>query len=168
MLAAAILGLGATALTAHAPQRLQGFFYCNHKDYLDLPNGAVNIVVAGAGFVSHLEGPVVCFTDDEIVYLNPADPRPSSATYTLRDVTGDTIVLSLKALPTPPSSHAITFGGTFEIIGGTGRFAGATGTGGVWSGWADYDDVTMTIGQGYWKFEGPIVLPPKAHCPDKK
>ena len=73
--------------------------------------------------------------------------------------------------PNPPASseHALVFAGTYQIkeSSGTGRFAGATGTG-VLNGWADYDDATMSGGQGYWQFSGNLTLPEKPHCGGRK
>ena len=48
---------------------------------------------------------------------------------TLTDTNGDSLVLAWETEPVGPPGQATDYTGTYRIIGGTGTFAGATGSG---------------------------------------
>ena len=167
--AAAVFGLGASALTA-AGSRFSGYFYCYPQttwDFANVPGvgmvpATCHVTVPGAGYVSNMDGAVVCYTTDETINLLTGQ---GSATFTLRDTTGDMIVLRMDAMnmdPTPATGHTFSFRGTYRVASGTGRFAGATGAG-VFDGWANAAAPTAAgampaTGLGFWEFEGSINL----------
>jgi hypothetical protein len=85
-----------------------------------------HITVIGEGKATHL-GKATAVTTNQLVNLNNGE---STATYTYTAANGDTVVLEMDFQSTvDPISGAVTFEGTYEVTGGTGRFAGATGSG---------------------------------------
>jgi hypothetical protein len=84
------------------------------------------ITVIGQGQATPL-GTATAATTNQLVNLNTGE---STATYTFAAANGDTFVLEEKFLSTfDPTSGRVTFDGTYVVTGGTGRFAGATGSG---------------------------------------
>jgi len=84
------------------------------------------ITVLGEGQVTPL-GKATAATTNQLVNLNTGE---STATYTYAAANGDTVVVEEKFLSTfNPTSGRVTFDGTYVVTGGTGRFAGATGSG---------------------------------------
>ena len=84
-----------------------------------------HITVIGEGQGTHL-GKATTVTTNQLVNL---DTGESSATYTFTAANGDTVVLEEEFLSTFVNPTTVTFEGTYEVTGGTGRFAGATGSG---------------------------------------
>jgi hypothetical protein len=184
LFAAVALGSGTHAFAANQETgRIQGSFTCNAQPLVSVfsipgPNGTLiwlpktlDVVVAGAGSVSHMEGPVVCYSDDEHVDMfNPSDGAyigVGGLTSIMRDRNNNTITMKLDMyvdLASTSKDHPITFHGKYTITGGTGRFAGAQGAG-EWSGWADNNDnppadpTFNPSALGHWEFSGTLVLP---------
>lgn len=139
----------------------------------DLQNGTLDLDFgfAGQGTVCHMPGLVLGFTQDFHLVLNLATGGGTgTATVTLRDAQGDLLVLSLleKIDPEPKGGHNATWNGTYTVLLGTGRYAGASG-GGRFSGWTDFilDPATLDpygsprFGVARWEFAGRLVLPDK-------
>ena len=85
-----------------------------------------HITVIGEGKATHL-GKATAGTTNQLVNL---DNGASTATYTFTAANGDTVVLEEAFQSTvDPISGRVTFEGTYDVTGGTGRFAGATGSG---------------------------------------
>jgi hypothetical protein len=82
------------------------------------------IAVVGRGQGSHL-GTATAVTTDQAVNLLTG---VATATYTLTAANGDTVVLALE-VQTTFLTGAVTFEGSYTVAAGTGRFAGATGSG---------------------------------------
>ena len=135
------LALLAAPLLAQAKDLVpvKGTFDTIHQDtfgFDPLLGPIVSVIVTGEGNISHL-GKTTAFTDDQLGILASG---LLSATYTLTAANGDTLVLWLIG----PSefdvaAQSVTFSGAATVLGGTGRFAGATGTG-TFSGWATFDE----------------------------
>lgn len=183
-LATALLGLGASGLSAKQLP-IRGCFHDTwlSEPILDFSNTppnpptflGINIDLGGAGWVSLMSYPVSFLNNNQTNNMTLAPmkrdglpdllPFHGEGINTLRDRCGSSIILksNVSMDPVPKNGHQVSFSGTYEIIGGTGRFAGATGTGKV-TGWADFDDPTNPLcssGPGYWDFAGTINLPDK-------
>jgi hypothetical protein len=85
----------------------------------------INITVNGDGQARHL-GRTHASTTNQQGHLITGHV---TATYTLAAANGDTLVIEMVADSVFPSSTTVIFEGTYEITGGTGRFAGASGSG---------------------------------------
>ena len=85
------------------------------------------ISVTGEGNATHL-GATSAVTDNQIVNVNTG---MATATYTLTGANGDTVVLEMIFQTIFLPNNAVTFEGTYTVTGGTGRFCGATGSGGL-------------------------------------
>ena len=83
-----------------------------------------HIAVIGEGNATHL-GKATAVTTDQAVNLITGQ---TSATYTFTSANGDTVVLEMEFQTTFLPS-GVTFEGTYSVTEGTGRFAGATGSG---------------------------------------
>ena len=84
----------------------------------------LHVTVTGNGRASYL-GKSTAFTDSQFVSLIDGS---ITATYTLTERNGDTLTLDFVAQGTNVDGGA-TFAGTYTIVGGTGQFAGASGSG---------------------------------------
>lgn len=114
----------------------------------------LHVTVNGRGFASYL-GKTTAFTDDQLVSLIDGS---GTATYTLTGANGETIVLAL-VVPIAGTINVdggVLFSGTYTIIGGSGRFNGATGSG-IFAGSALF--LTETSGIGAFQVVGTISLP---------
>jgi hypothetical protein len=82
------------------------------------------IMVTGSGHATHLGATTAATTDQTVNLITGA----ATATYTLTAANGDTLILSMEfqATFTP---DGVEFEGTYVVVGGTGRFAHATGSG---------------------------------------
>ena len=83
-----------------------------------------HIAVVGRGRALHLGAATAVTTDQAVNLLTGV----ATATYTLTAANGDTVVLALE-FQTTFLPGAVTFEGSYTVAGGTGRFAGATGSG---------------------------------------
>ena len=107
-----------------------------------------HISVTGDGYGLHM-GRSTAVTTDQSVNLITGE---GAATYTLTAANGDTVVLSLEfTIAFQPTG--VTFEGTYVVTGGTGRFAGATGSGSA-SGSATFTG--MSNGFGSFAVDGTI------------
>ena len=133
----------------------QASFDAEFENSLSFP--IVHVTVRGSGQAEHM-GSSAAFTDNEVVnLLNGAGP----ATFTLTGANGDTLVLEDTFQTTPPDAGGhFTFGGTFEVVGGTGRFAGATGGGAV-NGSAQFSGPLGDSGVAEFTFDGTVSSPGK-------
>jgi hypothetical protein len=193
---AAILGLGASFAAACPKERLQGVFYCNHestyRNFITFPSQdpsapagtmvtvptELDLIIAGAGQVTYLEAPVTC---SSIEYSFNLGTMQGAAFFKLRDRTGDVLAMnmSLTLDLSGKSGHLAAYQGTFTIDGksSTGRFSGASGSGGV-QGWAEDDVPGMPVpdsaglffasGQGYWVLNGIVALPEQPRWSGRK
>ncbi len=111
----------------------------------------LHISVTGEGNASHL-GATTAVTTDQLV--NVIDGS-ATATYTLTGASGDTVVLALifQATDIP---GGVAFAGTYTVTGGTGRLAGATGSGSL-TGSAIF--LSPTSGIGSFSVAGTISSP---------
>jgi hypothetical protein len=128
----------------------------------------VNIVVVGIGNISHLGRAVIQIVQhvvDGKTGLEPTFPIGTTF-YELTAANGDklTAQFRMETKNEPPPSGAIqylTFGGTFYITGGTGRFAGALGSADFRGSAVIYPPDSahpMPYGYGEYSFSGRISI----------
>jgi hypothetical protein len=174
---------------------LVGSFFDTCRVSTDIDNHGlpgVHIDIASAGRVSVMRGPVICLTNSQVNNLipevagNPFDPTSGLSlvfgqephvltilpyqgwgSYVLRDECGDTLTMDFLLIADAPGAHPIMFHGTLTVTGGTGRYAGATGSADA-TGWAEFDPGSQSETKGGWEFSGKIVLPANTYCPDGK
>ena len=114
----------------------------------------LHVTVNSRGKATYM-GRTTAFTDDQLV--NVIDGS-GSATYTLTGANGDTLVVAL-VVPiggTINVDGGVIFSGSYTIVGGTGRFNGATGSG-VFGGTGLF--LTETDGIGAFAVVGTISSP---------
>jgi len=145
-----------------------------HVD-LNTVTGIQKVVFNGVGVAWKMDD-VTCHSTDEVAYPYPVmDPRTQtptmmSATYTICGDDGDSLVIWIT---TPPEKYLfnqatghLDFSGTFVVIGGTGRYRSATGSG-AYAGYADAapDNSAWVkdgelhiglVGQGQWALWGTL------------
>ena len=124
----------AVTLPAFAPQPVRaGPSYPFHARFITefeivMEPPYVHYTVNCEGRASYM-GPTTAVSTDQMVSMVD---RSATATYTLTSnsdgVRADTLILALSFQVTDMPS-GITFTGTYTVAGGTGRFAGATGSG---------------------------------------
>ena len=129
-LALSLMAMAALALKSQAAQPdkevpFRAAFTTEFESVVEFP--IAHIAVVGEGNGTHL-GKATAVTNDQVVNLVTG---VSSATYTFTAANGDTVVLEMdfQSSPVDPISGGVTFEGTYAVTGGTGRFAGATGSG---------------------------------------
>ena len=113
-------------------------FNTQFQSVLEFP--FLHLTVTGQGNASHL-GATTAVTTDQLV--NVLDGS-ATATYTLTGANGDTVILALVFQATNIPG-GVTFAGTYAVAGGTGRFAGATGSGSL-EGSAIFLDESSGVG----------------------
>jgi hypothetical protein len=118
---------------------------------INSPPPILHLTVQGEGRASHM-GSSETFTNNQVVNVMTG---ASTATYTVIAANGDTVVFD-DVFTTAPTSDGVTFAGTYTIVGGTGRFAGATGSGSV-TGSAQFTG--PDVGVGEFTFVGTISSP---------
>jgi hypothetical protein len=101
-----------------------------------------HISVIGQGGALHM-GATKAVTTDQAVNLITGE---GTATYTLTAANDDTVVLSLEVQTTFVSMSEVTFEGSYTVAGGTGRFAGATGSGSL-TGSATFTGPSNGVGE---------------------
>ena len=111
----------------------------------------LHITVQGQGNALHM-GRSETFTTNQVVDVTTG---ASSATYTVIAANGDTVVFQ-DVFTTTSTSDGATFAGTYTIVGGTGRFSGATGSGAL-DGSAVFTG--QNVGVGEFTFNGNISSP---------
>jgi hypothetical protein len=109
-------------------------------DFSGLP--LVAVTSTGSALVSHL-GNVTTHSVSETVNLATGE---GVAVHEFVAANGDTIQISFNFLAIPTSATSFSIEGAFEIIGGTGRFSGASGKG-SYSGAAQFNSPTTASGQ---------------------
>ena len=108
----------------------------------------LHVTVTGRGRSTYL-CKSTAFTDNQFVSLIDGS---ITATYTLTGANGDTLTLDFVAQGTNVDGGA-TFSGSYTIVGGSGRFVGATGSGFL-TGGALF--LTSTDGIGSFAVAGTI------------
>src|SRR5688572_19379907 len=101
----------------------------------------IHVTVDGEGQASHM-GRTRASTTNQIVNLLAGT---GTATYTLTAANGDTVIVDMTVTTEFPSATHVTFAGPYVVIGGTGRFAGATGSGWI-SGSATFTGPSDGVG----------------------
>jgi hypothetical protein len=127
----------------------KGSFNTDVKMVLEFP--FLHVFVTGQGNASHL-GLTTAISTDQLV--NVIDGS-ATATYTLTGANGDTVILAMifQATEIP---GGVTFEGTYIVTGGTGRFAGAAGSGTLEGSAVFFDEST---GAGFFSVVGMISSP---------
>jgi len=116
----------------------------------------IQVQVSGTGIVSHL-GLASCESTDQVAILATGG---ITATYTYTAANGDSLMLKTAAntVDFDPILQKLSFEGTFEIVGGTGRFVGASGRGTL-VGWATFNEPfggAENEGPGFFSLEGSL------------
>jgi hypothetical protein len=116
-----------------------------------VPPSFLRVLVTASGNATHL-GATSAVTTDELINLEDGS---GTATFTLTGANEDTVVVAT-TFQTSVFPGGFTAAGDYTVIGGTGRFSGATGTGlaaasGVFTG--------PTTGAGSLAFTGTISPP---------
>lgn len=102
----------------------------------------VYVTVNGEGQALHLGRTQAATTNQTVNLITGA----GTATYTLTAANGDTLVIDMTVHTDFPSPTLATFAGSFTIVGGTGRFADASGSGSI-DGSASFTGPTNGIGE---------------------
>ena len=149
--------LATVTLLVFAPQSVRASgekpfhanFITQFTSVLNFP--LLHLTVDGKGNATYM-GTTTAFTDDQVSNLIDGS---GSATYTLTAKHGDTLLMALVVEPggTINVEGGVLFAGTYTIIGGTGRFSGATGSG-VFGGTGLF--LTETDGIGAFAVVGTI------------
>ena len=111
----------------------------------------INITVQGDGRGLHI-GSATTFSADESVNLITGN---ATATFTLIAANGDTIEI-FDTFNVTQVPGGVIFSGTYNVVGGTGRFAGATGQG-MLTGSAQFTG--EGVGVGDFTVDGTISSP---------
>jgi hypothetical protein len=116
-----------------------------------MPPSSLHVLVTGLGNATHL-GATSAVSTDELVNL---EDNSGTATFTLTGANGDTVVVWLTfQLSVVPGGF--TSAAEYTVIGGTGRFDGATGSG---LGAASGMFTGPTTGVGSFTLSGTISSP---------
>ena len=87
----------------------------------------LHLLITATGQLSHL-GKATAATTDEAVDLS-VTPSHGTGHWVFQNTKGDAIWTTLDSTSAPPDANGrTTFQGTLTVIGGSGKFAGATGT----------------------------------------
>jgi hypothetical protein len=154
---AAVLSAQPIVAAAEGQLPFRGCFHTWHSDQSasDPLFGPVILVkVTGGGRASHF-GEATCETIDQIAVLATGD---ITATYTYTAANGDTLVVKLagRIVELDPIVPRIDFEGTFDVLEGTGRFHGSSGSG-TFAGWAVFNEPFGSVeneGPGFFTFDG--------------
>ena len=152
--------LATLTLLAFAPQSarasVEKAFHANFitkfQSVVEFP--LLHVTVNSRGQATYM-GKTTAFTDDQLVNLIDGS---GSATYTLTSARGDTLVLAL-VVPVGGTINVdggVIFSGSYTIVGGTGRFIGASGSG-VFGGSGLF--LSETDGIGAFAVVGTVLLP---------
>jgi hypothetical protein len=126
-LALSLMAMAALALTTQPAQAdkqvpFRAAFTTEFESVVVPPIAHINVI--GEGQATHLGKATAVTTDQEVNLIT----GQTSATYTFSAANGDTVILEMEFESTF-SSGGVTFTGTYTVTEGTGRFAGATGSG---------------------------------------
>jgi len=149
VIAVALLALAPQPACAGGEAPFHANFITQFQTVLEFP--ILHVTVEGRGQATYM-GRTTADTDDQMVNLVDGS---GSATYTLADKKGDTLVLSL-VVPVGGTINVdggVIFSGSYTITGGTGKFNGATGSG-VFAGTGLF--LTETDGIGAFAVVGTI------------
>lgn len=122
LLAALVVAMAPRQASAAHREPFRASFTTEFDSVVEFPYAIITVV--GEGHALHM-GATTASSTDQTVNLITGE---GTATYTLTAANGDTVVLALEFQTTFVES-GVTFEGTYVVIGGTGRFAGATGSG---------------------------------------
>jgi hypothetical protein len=126
-------------------------FNTEAESTVNFPMASVHVL--GEGQATHL-GHTLTETTDQLVNLVTGE---GTATYRFVAANGDQFrarfVFTTAPLPTQPG---LSLSGTWTIIGGTGRFAGASGTG---TAEGSVIFISQTLGFGHFTMTGTISSP---------
>jgi hypothetical protein len=144
--------LGFTPQLAWAAKEVpfRAAFITEFESIVEFPIAHISVI--GEGQASHMGATTAATTDQEVNLITGS----ATATYTLTAANGDNIVLELEFLVTFLSAVMLSFEGSYTVAGGTGRFAGAIGSGSL-SGSATF--ITPTNGIGSFTVAGTISSP---------
>ncbi len=151
------LALMAAFTLAFAPQLaraakevpFRAAFITEFKSVVEFPIAHISVI--GEGQASHMGATTAVTTDQEVNLITGI----ATATYTLTAANGDNIVLELEFL-VAFLPGLLSFEGSYTVAGGTGRFAGAIGSG-LLSGSATF--ITPSNGIGSFTVAGTISSP---------
>ncbi len=148
VIAALILAAASQPAWAKDQVPFRAAFDAVAESTLDFP--MLHSHLTGEGHATHLGLTIFETTDQALNILN----NQGTATYYFTGANGDQIVVffDFTALPVPTG---FTLSGTWKITGGTGRFAGASGSG-TMDGWAF---ITATAEGGHFTMTGTISSP---------
>jgi hypothetical protein len=107
------------------------------------------VTVAGSGQALHMGRTTAATSNQTVNVLTGA----ATATYSLRAANGDLLTVELDAATTF-SSSGVAYAGTYQITGGTGRFAGASGTGAIFG---SATNTSPNSGFGTFTLDGTLV-----------
>lgn len=138
LLAALTMAFVALPASASHPKQFRANFTTQFTSVVAFP--IVHISVTGEGHALHMGRTTAVTTNQMVNLLTGA----GTATYTLTAANGDTVVLEFVVATIFLPSGA-TFAGTYIVTGGTGRFAGATGSGSA-SGSATFTGPSNGVG----------------------
>lgn len=126
-LALSLVAMAALALRSQAADRQVPFNAAFTTVFVGEGNFPIDrITVLGQGQATPL-GTATAATTNQLVNLQTGE---ATATYTFGAANGDTFVVEEKFQSTfDQMAGRVTFEGTYVVTGGTGRFAGATGSG---------------------------------------
>ena len=105
----------------------------------------LHVFVTGQGNASHLGATTAVSTDQLVNVIDGS----ATATYTLTGANGDTVVLAMVFQGTSIPG-GVTFEGTYIVSGGTGRFAGAAGSGALEGSAVFFDESTAPDSFPWW------------------
>jgi len=117
-----LLALAPVGVRADHPVPFRASFTTQFESVVEFP--IAHITVVGTGHSLHM-GQTDAASNDQAVNLLTGE---GAATYTLAAANGDTVVLSI-SFTTESLPNGVAFAGAYTVTGGTGRFAGATGSG---------------------------------------
>ena len=149
---AILLALAPPSARASGEEPFHASFITQVETVVEFP--FLHVTVNARGKASYM-GTTTAFTDDQLVNLIDGS---GTATYALTGANGDTLVLAL-VVPVGSTINVdggVIFSGSYTIIGGTGRFNGATGSG-VFGGTGLF--LTETDGIGAFAVVGTISSP---------
>jgi len=151
LLATTVTLLAFTPLSTHAGDQVpfKGSFNTDVEMVLEFPY--LHVFVTGQGNASHLGATTAVSTDQLVNVIDGS----ATATYTLTGANGDTVILAMVFQGTNIPG-GVTFEGTYIVSGGTGRFAGAAGSGTLEGSAVFFDEST---GAGFFSVVGMISSP---------
>jgi hypothetical protein len=151
LLATTVTLLAFTPLSTNAGDQVpfKGSFNTDVEMVLEFPY--LHVFVTGQGNASHLGATTAVSTDQLVNVIDGS----ATATYTLTGANGDTVILAMVFQGTNIPG-GVTFEGTYLVGGGTGRFAGAAGSGTLEGSAVFFDEST---GAGFFSVAGMISSP---------